>query len=332
MYCISQTPVHLRLRTASGIQVTFHYVLGSHREVTAAQGFSHSEHSGWIKGLGSYIHKEPNHTASCNWLVADSVFMSLSPTSPSSMYGKQNKTQDIQLMLNIENTKTIISQLSPEIDEYLAGPVLIACRHHLTNISSEFFFFFQGRTLSHMVTICSQTEPDSAGERKGFSYSPSHPWAGPVSALTQTHPGTVNDFNSRTFFPPQKWDHLFSLLMSQGCSEYQQVHISQALWFLQTKGSAELQSMIIQPNGLCGVFEMTREEADRLLVPTVALPIAKLPQSPSPRQGQPSGSHAVSALGCTLPYIVNGEGIPLCAYFQFTFPNSIGKHTDFSCD
>lgn len=143
MYCISQTPVHLRLRTASGIQVTFHYVLGSHREVTAAQGFSHSEHSGWIKGLGSYIHKEPNHTASCNWLVADSVFMSLSPTSPSSMYGKQNKTQDIQLMLNIENTKTIISQLSPEIDEYLAGPVLIACRHHLTNISSEFFFFFR---------------------------------------------------------------------------------------------------------------------------------------------------------------------------------------------
>lgn len=114
--------------------------------------------------------------------------------------------------------------------------------------------------------------------------------------------------------------------MSQGCSEYQQVHISQALWFPQTKGSAELQSMIIQPNGLCGVFEMTREEADRLLVPTVALPIAKLPQSPSPRQGQSSGSHAVSALGYTLPYIVNGEGIPLCAYFQFTFPNSIGKH------
>lgn len=31
---------------------------------------------------------------------------------------------------------------------------------------------------------------------------------------------------------------------------------------------------------------MTREEADRLLVPTGALPKAKLPQSPRPRQGQ----------------------------------------------
>lgn len=73
--------------------------------------------------------------------------------------------------------------------------------------------------------------------------------------------------------------------MSQGCSEYQQAHISQALWFLQTKGSAELQSMIIQPNGLRGVFDMTREEADRLLVPTVTLPIAKLLAIPKPRAG-----------------------------------------------
>lgn len=158
---------------------------------------------------------------------ADSVFMSLSPTSPSSMYVKQNKTQDIQLMLNTGNIKTITSQLSAEIDEYLAGPgpcCLPSSSHKLSKRA-----FFQGRTLSHMVTICSQIEPDSAGERKGFSYSPSHPWAGPVSALTQTHPGTVKDFNNRTFFPPQMWDHLFTLLMSQGCSEYQQVHISQAL-------------------------------------------------------------------------------------------------------
>lgn len=55
------------------------------------------------------------------------------------MYVKQNKTQDIQLMLNIKNTKTTLSQLSPELDEYLAGPVLIACHHHLTNFPSEFF-------------------------------------------------------------------------------------------------------------------------------------------------------------------------------------------------
>lgn len=55
------------------------------------------------------------------------------------MYVKQNKTQDIQLMLNIKNTKTIISHLSPELDEYLADPVLIACDHCLTNFPSKFF-------------------------------------------------------------------------------------------------------------------------------------------------------------------------------------------------
>lgn len=49
--------------------------------------------------------------------------------------------------------------------------------------------------------------------------------------------------------------------------------------------------MIIQPNGLCGVFEMTREEADRLLVPTVVLPIAKLPQSQA--QGRASQVEAM---------------------------------------
>lgn len=55
------------------------------------------------------------------------------------MYVKQNKTQDIQFILNIKNTKAIISQLSPELDEYLAGPVLIACHHRLTDFPSEFF-------------------------------------------------------------------------------------------------------------------------------------------------------------------------------------------------
>lgn len=43
----------MRLRTTSGIQETFHYVLRSHREVTAAQGFSHSEHSGLGEQEGS---------------------------------------------------------------------------------------------------------------------------------------------------------------------------------------------------------------------------------------------------------------------------------------
>lgn len=112
--------------------------------------------------------------------------------------------------------------------------------------------------------------------------------------------------------------------MSQGCSKYQQVHISQALWFLQTKDSVELQSMIIQPNDLCGVPEIDKAggwgEANGLLVPTVALPEAKLPTTPKSRQGQPSGSHAVSELGCALPLYRQRRGNPSVCILSVHIP------------
>lgn len=73
---------------------------------------------------------------------------------------------------------------------------------------------------------------------------------------------------------------------------------------------------------------MTRGEANELLVPR-----SKAPHR-SQAQGRASQVEAMLYLNLAalFPYIGNEEGIPLCAYFPFTFPNSIGKHTDFSCD
>lgn len=75
--------------------------------------------------------------------------------------------------------------------------------HKLAILCGPIFFRAEHFLMRWSVVRSSLSE----GE-KCFSYSPSQPWAGPVWALTQTHPGTVNCFNNRTVFPPQKWNHL----------------------------------------------------------------------------------------------------------------------------
>lgn len=116
--------------------------------------------------------------------------------------------------------------------------------------------------------------------------------------------------------------------MSQGCSEYYQVSISQALWFHRQR-LCKYKVWLSNPTAFWRVTQDDNRGGREAPASIATLSGAKPPPRDIHAGPDRCGLCCVWLSAALFPYIVNEEGIPLCARFQSTFQNSIGKEADF---
>lgn len=117
--------------------------------------------------------------------------------------------------------------------------------------------------------------------------------------------------------------------MSQGCSEEWRVSISQALWFQQTKGCVEVQSMTIQHNCLSESHRRSQQRRQKGSCFHPCHPRAKPP---------PSYIHAgrywwelpVFVCSCVVPLYSQWRGNPSVCIFPFRIPEQYRQRNRFS--
>ena len=146
----------------------------------------------------------------------------------------------------------------------------------------------------------------------------------------QTHPEIINYFNKRTFSHLKRGIIFTAYLCPKGVPSINELALVRHFDLYRQKALYKYKVWWSNSSSLLESHPRCRREAvERFALPRLASPARSHLQAHTHAGRSWWKLHCVWGLTALFPYIVNGEGIPLCSYFQFTFQDSIGNKTDF---